>query len=93
MCLSCGKLIAKSEVAVRPFGVVSNISRGFGKACRALFLGEGFVWQIEQIAGFAPLKNCCLWQFRQDWCLGYSVMSGNASFSDRTFFQLSDGNL
>jgi hypothetical protein len=56
-CLSCGKVTEKSDVAFLPLADRSKRSLGFGNGCRALFLGDGFVWQIEQITGGVPWKN------------------------------------
>src|SRR6478609_1965195 len=79
ICLSCGKPTTKSDSWVCAFLDLSNISRGFGYGYLVLSPGEGLTWQIEQICGGVPLKNCCLWQPTHDACLGYSVTSGKAS--------------
>jgi hypothetical protein len=93
ICLSWGKPTTKSDSAVLPLGDLSKISLGLGKGCRELFVGDGAVWQIEQITGGVPLKNCCLWHEMHELCTGYSVMSGYALSPLLTLFQLLDGNL
>jgi hypothetical protein len=38
----------------------SEVAAGLGNANREPLRGETTVWQIVQMFGRAPLKNCCL---------------------------------